>query len=135
MRHLSISLTFLAVSVALPATGTTSQRAHYDEPYAVFTTKEPPRVELRPAHITLTKIGDEHVTRADELVKPGKVKVSADSLGRYASIATRVTLEVDAKPCTRYFLAGRRENALSKEFELYVHKTEPILECQSQFNK
>jgi hypothetical protein len=110
-----------------------AQTAHYDQVYAIVTIEDPPRVVLRPAKIILSKIGDTHVTRRSELVKPGKVQISADAAdGRYA-VPYRAELVLEAKPCVRYFLAGRKKSGLDRQFELYVHKTETIGECEATY--
>ncbi len=39
------------------------------------------------------------------------------------------TLALDVKPCTRYWLEAKKQNALSQDFEPRVNYSEPIAGC------
>ncbi|MBV1776958.1 hypothetical protein KSF73_14665 [Burkholderiaceae bacterium DAT-1] len=38
-------------------------------------------------------------------------------------------VQLSIEPCTRYYLAARRENPLTQDFQLVVHDKEPVAGC------
>jgi hypothetical protein len=45
----------------------------------------------------------------------------------------RTTLEVDAKPCTRYYFGAKRSSRTASDWQGYLSSTEPITECTGKF--
>jgi len=45
----------------------------------------------------------------------------------------RDTLQVDAKPCTRYYFAARRSSPTARDWKVFISASEPIGECEKKF--
>jgi hypothetical protein len=73
-----------------------------------------------------------HTTQRPARVDPGhrKVVVQGPPTAGFAYGEQR-TLELDIKPCTRYWIAARKAGRLSQDFEAYVDYSEPISGCKS----
>jgi hypothetical protein len=106
----------------------------YSEPYALF---EPERrmavADTRPAF--LMKIDGTNVDMgANDPVKPGMRSVEVSIPGPPGmSNPDRDTLDIDAKPCTRYYLAAQRSSPTARDWKAFVAQTEPIVECSRRF--
>ena len=47
----------------------------------------------------------------------------------------RQVVEIDAKPCTRYYIGAKRSAPTDKDWKAYVDREEPIAECEKKFAK
>jgi hypothetical protein len=107
----------------------------YSQPYALFEALQRSPVEdTRPAFV-LDIDGRNVRMGADDPVTPGMhtVKVSIPDpagLGQPASD----TLQVDAKPCTRYYFAAQRSSRTARDWKAFVAGSEPIGECVKRFS-
>ena len=73
-----------------------------------------------------------HTLQRWTYVEPGvrQVVVQGPATAGFAYGEQR-TLQLDIKPCTRYWIAARKEGRLSQDFEPYVDYSEPIAGCKS----
>jgi hypothetical protein len=106
----------------------------YSQPYALF---EPQRqmqsADTRPAFVV--KIDGRNVSiDRSEPAAPGKRTVVVSIPGaKGMSNPSRATLTVDAKPCTRYYLAARRSSPTARDWSAFVAASESISECLRRF--
>jgi hypothetical protein len=106
----------------------------YSEPYALF---EPEQknvpADTRPAFVMKIDGANRAINRNDP-VKPGRREVEVSIPGPPGmSDPDRDTLAIDARPCTRYFLAARRSSPTARDWKAFVAGTEQIRECANQF--
>ena len=130
MRILPI-VAVLATFAALPCAA-----GPYDQPYVLFQAREPSVAnDLAPA--TVMKIDGKNTrTGRQEPMPPGKHAVEVSVPGsKGMSNPERQVVEVDAKPCTRYYFAAKRSSPTADDWKAYVAREEPILECRKKFMK
>ena len=48
--------------------------------------------------------------------------------------ATQSEMQLDAKPCTRYYIAARLKSLTLQEWEPFVRYEEPLGDCAKKFN-
>jgi len=106
----------------------------YSEPYALF---EPQQrmaaADTRPAFVMKIDGANVDMGREDP-VKPGMRSVEVSIPGPPGmSNPDRDTLAIDAKPCTRYYLAAQRSNPTARDWKAFVATSEPIGECVRKF--
>jgi len=106
----------------------------YDKPYALFEADQRSvPADTRPAFVMKVDGEDRTINRSDPET-PGMRKVEVSVPGaRGMSESIRVTMTIDAKPCTRYYLAARRSTATSSDWTPFVTGTSPIGECLKKF--
>ena len=64
------------------------------------------------------------------LVEPGRHKVVLQGPpGAASRIGVERTLDLDVKPCVRYYLVARKQNRLADDFEPIVDHEEPVPGC------
>lgn len=118
------------------ASGPLAGAGAYSQPYALFEPQAQMEVaDTRPAFILKVDGRDVAIDTA-EPVAPGKheVVVSIPGTTRMSN-PTRATLTIDAKPCTRYYLAARRSSPTARDWSAFVVGSEPIGECVRRFQK
>lgn len=127
MRIVSVSLLSATAALAAACAGESMYSA-YSEPYVVFESEHRMSTQgVVPA--VIKAIDGVDVGNAQKTpVKPGTRKVDVNVAG--LPEGSRVTVSVDAKPCTRYYLGARRE-AGSSELKVSVTGSEPIKECKA----
>jgi hypothetical protein len=106
----------------------------YSKPYALFEPQRQMQVaDTRPAFVV--KIDGRNVSiDRSEPVAPGMRTVVVSIPGpKGTSNPGRATLEVDAKPCTRYYLAARRSSPTARDWSAFVAASEPIGDCVRRF--
>jgi hypothetical protein len=106
----------------------------YSEPYALFEAEQKNvPADTRPAFVMRIDGANVAINRNDP-VKPGRHVVEVSIPGPPGlSDPDRDTLTIDARPCTRYFLAARRSSPTARDWKAFVTGTEPIRECSSKF--
>jgi hypothetical protein len=127
VRNASIAATFVLAACA----GTPS--GDYGKPYALFQTESKmPTDFVRPAWVAKID-GKEIVFGRNDPVEPGlrKVTVSLSGPPGSANLATD-TIDVDVKPCTRYYFSSKRTTLQSNDWKAFVSGTETIGECASR---
>src|SRR5882672_4677365 len=102
----------------------------YSQPYALFEPdRRSPVEDTRPAFIM--RIDGRNISiDSNDPVSPGMRTVEVSIPGQPGmGDADRDTLIVDARPCTRYFLAARRSSRTASDWKAFVAESEPIGEC------
>ena len=107
----------------------------YSQPYALFEPHEGSQVqELRPAFISMIDGKSRGVRDNNDPVTPGKRRVQLSIPGPPGmSSSVLETVEVDAKPCTRYRFGARRDSPTARDWYATIESTEPIGECLKKF--
>ena len=126
----NLLLALIAAAVSLPAFA-----GPYDQPYAIFETgrKSETRKEA-PASISKIDGKSTRNSRKSDPVEPGKHMLDVSfSSSRGLSADTIKPLEVDAKPCMRYFINARYVSPTGPTWDPIVSGSEPISECRAKF--
>ncbi len=106
----------------------------YDQAYVIIETDTRKSADplLRP--VIVNRVDGENTLDNRAVVAPGKRKVTLDLPARKGfSLATQAELEIDAKPCTRYFVAARLRTTTTQDWDPVVRHEEPIGECRRKF--
>jgi hypothetical protein len=122
----------LTLSAAL--LGACAGGSMYSQPYALFEAEQRmPTADTRPAFVM--KIDGRNIELGrDEPVAPGLRTVELSIPGPPGmSDPGRDTLQVDAKPCTRYYFAARRSSPTARDWKAFIAASEPVGECVKQF--
>lgn len=127
------TLTVLAASVAA-IVGCAS--GMYSQPYALFESEMYSATEdLRPAEVVEVDGRSTSIARNDP-VPPGMHTIKVSIPGPPGmSDPGRTELKVDAKGCTRYLFAARRTSRTARDWEGFLARTEPIVECVRKLEK
>jgi hypothetical protein len=121
----------LAAALALlPCACAESMHAVYSQPYVKFEAEHNQNLKGLFA-ATVTAVDGQHVNAGSTPpFPPGvhtlQVEMRAGQSDGYR--AAPKTIEIDAKPCMRYYIASKRSG---DTFEPVVSTTEPIKECES----
>lgn len=131
MKDFRISPACQAVA-ALVLLGGCAGSGMYAEPYALF---EPERksvtADTRPAFVMKVDGRNVAINRNDP-VKPGVHEVEVSIPGPPGmSDPDRDTLSIDARPCTRYYLAAKRSSPTARDWKAFISATEQIRECSA----
>ena len=114
---------FAYAALALAVTGCASSMSQYSQPYAIFEAEHRLGVQGVVPAIPWQIDGREVAGRKDP-VPPGRHEVLVNISG----MASRQTLSIDARPCTRYYLGAKNEPG--KGLVAYVVSSETIGECK-----
>jgi hypothetical protein len=122
---------FFAVIAAGCATGGGGM---YSQPYALFEPERRSVTDDRAPAPIMSIDGKSRSISDNTPVDPGKRSVTVSIPGpRGMSDPGRTTLEVDAKPCTRYYFAAKRSSRTDDDWKGYMSGAEPIVECARKF--
>jgi hypothetical protein len=126
----SLLFTLLAALAPFPALA-----GMYDQPYALFESgaKSQTRKE---ATVGISRIDGKSPRnpRKSDPVEPGRHVLDVSFSSARGLTADNIKkLEVDAKPCMRYFISARYESPTGPDWEPVVSHQEPIGECRSKF--
>ena len=129
----------LAIAGAILGACATAPGGMYSKPYAIIEAERTrPAADTRPA--TVMKIDGRNVSLGkDDPVEPGMRSVEVSIPGPPGmSDPDRDTLQIDAKPCTRYYLVAQKSNPLmtrptARDWRAFISSTEPINECVKRF--
>jgi hypothetical protein len=123
---------FLAVTTTLLAACASGGGAMEYPPFALFE----PYQSLVPSDtrgaFVLEIDGEKQTIERNNPVRPGvhKLLVSVPtSFGNGGS--RRETMTIDVKPCVRYYLAAKRSMESTREWNAFIHSTEPISGCRA----
>jgi len=124
----------LVLATAMAMVDARAAGGAYSQPYALFEPQQQMQVaDTRPAFIVKIDGRDVAIDRS-EPVSPGMRTVVVSIPGaKGMSNPTRATLQVDAKACTRYYLAARRSSPTARDWSAFVAASEPICECVRRF--
>jgi len=129
---MNVRIASIAATVVLAACAT-APGMPYEKPYALFQTESKmPTDYVRPAWVAKID-GKEIVFGKNDPVEPGLRKVTLSLSGPPGSsnLATD-TIDVDVKPCTRYYFSSKRTTLQSNDWKAFVSGTETIGECASR---
>jgi hypothetical protein len=73
--------------------------------------------------------GRSYLGRAPVLVDPGPRKIVVQGPPTPVNLMETRTLELDVKPCTRYYLVAVKSNRLDNDFTVKVDYEEPVAGC------
>ena len=124
----------MAACFASPCATAQAARGAYAKPYALFEAQRQTQVaDTRPAFPVRIDGHNVSIDRS-EPVAPGARTIVVSIPGpKGMSNPSRATLEVDAQPCTRYYLAARRSSPTARDWTPFVVGSEPIGECVKRF--
>lgn len=107
----------------------------YSQPYALFEPeRRMPAADTRPAMIMKIDGKDRDIGRNDP-VPPGLHEIELSIPGPPGmSDPGRDSIQVDAKPCTRYYFSAQRSSPTARDWRAFISATEPIGECVRQFS-
>ena len=128
MKALALSI-LIATAALLTGAG-----GMYSTPYALFEAEQrKPAADTRPAFVM--RIDGKYVKiGTNDPVAPGNREVELSIPGTPGSSqSTRVTLTVEARPCTRYYFAAQRSSRTARDWKAFVAASEPIRECVKRF--
>ena len=117
-----------AALLAACASGGTSS-----EPYAIIQAQPIQLSETMAPAFVMAIDGLNRALRNDLPVSPGPRKVDVSIQTPGGADPPRDTLTIDARPCMRYLLAGRRSSATSHDWHAFVAQELPIEDCMKQF--
>ena len=107
----------------------------YDQPYSIITVDLKQSADPNLRKVIVNRVDDETITDQKAVVAPGKRKVTLDVPPRKGfHQATQNTLEIDAKPCTRYYVAAQLASTTTQEWKPVIRSEEAIGECRKKFN-
>ena len=118
------------LAAALPALA-----GPYDQVYSLITTDKSRAVDPEVLPVIVNRVDGETVmSRTEAVVAPGVRKVTIDLPARKGfSQATQHTFDLDAKPCTRYYVAAKLDSVTTQTWTPIVRRSEPIGECAAKF--
>lgn len=124
-----IAATFLA------STATIAFAGPYDQPYSqIMTERHFPSADPDVLPVLINRIDDNTVYEPKGTVLPGKHQVTVDLHGRKGFPATQMTFELDAKVCTRYYIAAKLKTRTTQEWDPIVRMEEALPDCAKKFN-
>jgi hypothetical protein len=93
------------------------------------------KVELNTFDVTIISVDGQHYIErpnAPVMIDPGqrRIVVQGPATAGFRSGEQRA-LDLDVKPCTRYWLEAKKENSLAQDFVPRVNYSEPIAGCRS----
>ena len=107
----------------------------YDQAYSIITTDRARSADPNLLPVIVNRVDGETVMSTNEaVVAPGLRKVTIDLPARKGfSQATQHTFDVDAKPCTRYYVAAKLDSPTTQTWTPVVRSAEAIGECRTKF--
>ncbi len=134
MKSLMIALSFaFSVLVTAPALA-----GPYDQVYSLVTVEFVKSTDFKLRPVILNRIDGDSSVRTQEAVAPGKHLVVADlppSKAHHEKIATQHSLEIDMQPCTRYYIAARLTDEVTRHWSLVIRDQDKIGECAARYLK
>ena len=120
----------LLLLAALPAVA-----GPYDQVYSIITTDKSRSADPDVIPVIVNRVdGETIMTRTDAVVAPGLRKVTIDVPPRKGfHQATQHTFDLEAKPCTRYYVAAKLDSRTTQSWTPMVRNAEPIGECERKF--
>lgn len=106
----------------------------YDQPWVVITTDTVPSTDPLVRPVNVSRVDGDNVARGRALAGPGLRTVTVDLPPRKGfSLGTQETLELQASPCMRYYLAAKLETETGQHWKAFVRRSETIGECLTKF--
>ena len=107
----------------------------YDQVYSIITTDRAASADPNILPVIVNRVDGETVmARNEAVVAPGVRKVTIDLPPRRGfSQATQHTFDVQAMPCTRYYVAAKLDSPTTQTWTPVVRHQEAIGECRAKF--
>ena len=107
----------------------------YDQPYVLITVDPAPSSDPDLRKVIINRVDEVTVlSNTPAVVAPGVRKVTLDLPPRKGfHQATQNILEIDAKACTRYYVAAKLDTRTTQEWTPVIRSEEPIKECMKKF--
>ena len=107
----------------------------YDQPYAIITVDPAKSADPNLRRVIVNRVDDETIMTGNKaVVAPGKRQVTIDLPPRKGfKQATQTTFEIDAKACTRYYVAAKLDTPTTQTWTPIVRSEEAIGECRKKF--
>jgi hypothetical protein len=107
----------------------------YDQPYSqIMTERHFPSADPNVLPVLINRVDDVTVYDPKGAVPPGVHQVTVDLHGRKGFPATQATFPLDAKACTRYYIAARLKSRTLQEWEPFVRMEEALPDCAKKFS-
>jgi hypothetical protein len=124
------SLLALAALAVLPAFA-----GPFDQPWSIVETYYGPAADWHLRQVIVNRIDDTNTQTNNRVVTtPGRHNVVLDVPPRKGYQATQVQMDMDLKPCTRYYMAAELKSTTLQEWRPIVKYEEPIGECHTRFS-
>ena len=133
MKH-AMTLLLATTIAGIVAACATGGGGMYSQPYAQLSPERAsPTQDTRPAFVM--RVDDRMWDQSrDEPIAPGKHTIEVSIPGpRGMSDPDRDTVQIDAKPCARYYFSARRSSRTGRDWDAFVSSVEPIGECRKKF--
>jgi hypothetical protein len=114
-----------ALTTALAVTGCATDSLSYVQAGRYF------RAHIDTYDAILISIDGKSTTQRPAVIDPGQRTIVVQGLptaGFHYGEQRAMTLDV--KPCMRYWIAARKDNKLSQDFQPYIDYAEPIAGCK-----
>ena len=115
-----------ALTTALAVTGCATESLSYVQTGRYF------RAPIDTYDAILISIDGKSTTQRPALIDPGQRTIVVQGLpaaGFHYGEQRAITLDV--KPCMRYWIAARKDNRLSQDFQPFIDYAEPISGCKA----
>ncbi|APV49919.1 hypothetical protein BWI17_09615 [Betaproteobacteria bacterium GR16-43] len=128
----------LIIAAAFPAAlfAAAALAGPYDQVYSIIATEYKAAADPLERKVIVNRVDGENSRNNEAVVAPGLRKVTVDLPPRQGfSQATQHTFDLDAKPCTRYFVVAKLESQVTQGWKPVVKYDEEIKECSAKFLK
>lgn len=116
----------LALAAVVVASGCASTGYHFSQ--LVGTRYFKTNIDTYP--VTINEVdGRSYLGRQPVLVDAGLRKVVVQGPPAFVNLEETRTIELDVKPCTRYYLVAVKPNRLDNDFTVRIDFEEPIAGC------
>jgi hypothetical protein len=106
----------------------------FDQPYSIIETDTAPSANPHLLPVIVNRVDDENSINNRSVITPGPHKVVLDVPQRKGyHTATQRVMDLDAKPCTRYYVAAELKSLTLQEWTPVIRREERIGECQKKF--
>jgi hypothetical protein len=125
-----LALAALGTLTALPAFA-----GPYDQPWSIVETYYGRTADSHLRKVIINRIDDTNTEPRNRVVTtPGSHNVVLDVPPRKGFPASQVQMQMDLKPCTRYYMAAELKSPTLQAWQPIVKYEEPIGECAKKFN-
>jgi len=104
----------------------------YDKPWAMLATGNALTADAKVRNVLLATVDGERVGEDRAVIAPGRRKVAVEVASRGSEPGATSVLDLEAMPCTRYWLGARR-GARGEAWEAIVVSSDALGDCQTRF--
>jgi hypothetical protein len=123
-----------AIVIIASLTATAALAGPFDQPYSIVVTDTRPSADSHMRPLIVNRVDEENSIHNRSVVTPGPHKVVLDLPPRKGfNVATQVVLDMDLKPCTRYYMVAILDSPTLQTWKPLVREEERIIECESKF--